>query len=367
VVEMILVRYGEIAIKGGKRREFERKLKENIEKALMRKGMGGRVKILRGRLLVDANDEAAAIIAKVPGVISVSPAREMSYEEIPEYLRRALKAKSPKSFKVETQRLDKTFLRTSVEVNREIGAFVVKEFGWRVDLEKPELVIGVEIIAGKAYVFFERIRGVGGLPVGTQGKVIVLLSGGIDSPVAAFLMLKRGAEIVAVHFDQGMNARSVVERVVEILNDYSPEPIELIIEDHFEILKPYVVALNRLNRREWTCVVCKVAMLKRAAEIAKEVGALGVVTGDSLGQVASQTLTNLYFETMSVDFPIHRPLIGMDKEEIVAIARKIGTYDAFLQYPYCECPFRPERVVTQGKLEEFEKIRKELKRFELKP
>ncbi|WP_175059882.1 tRNA uracil 4-sulfurtransferase ThiI [Thermococcus sp. 2319x1] len=359
---MIIVRYGEIAVKGGKRREFERKLAGNIEKALKRRGIEGRAEVIRGRILVDAPDNAAEIIAKVPGVVSVSPAKVMPYEEVPKYLKEALKGLTPRSFKVETQRLDKTFLKTSVEVNKEIGAFVVKEFGWKVDLENPELTIGIEIINGKAYVFFEKIRGVGGLPVGTQGKVVVLLSGGIDSPVAAFLMLKRGAEVIAVHFDQGKNARKVVEKVVEILNDYSPEPIELIVENHFEILKPYVIALNKLNGREWTCVVCKVAMLRRAAEIAKENGALGIVTGDSLGQVASQTLTNLYFETMSVDFPVHRPLLGFDKEEIVSIARKIKTYDAFLEYPYCDCPFRPERVVTQGKLEEFEKIRAELKK-----
>ena len=353
---MILVRYGEIAVKRGRRREFERKLMENILAALRRKGIEARAELIRGRILVDAPDEAAKIIAKVPGVVSVSPAREMSYEEVPNYLREALKGLNPKSFKVETQRLDKTFLKTSVEVNREIGAFIVREFGWKVDLENPELTIGIEIIKKKAYVFFEKIKGVGGLPVSTQGKVVALLSGGIDSPVAAFLMMKRGAEIIAVHFDQGKNARKVVEKTVNILNDYSPRDIELIIENHFEVLKPYVVTLNRLNMREWTCVVCKIAMLRRAAEIAKEKGALGIVTGDSLGQVASQTLTNLYFETMSVRFPIHRPLLGMDKEEIIRIAREIGTYQAFLEYPYCDCPFRPERVVTQGKPEEFKRI-----------
>ncbi|WP_457754245.1 tRNA uracil 4-sulfurtransferase ThiI [Thermococcus sp.] len=353
---MILVRYGEIAVKRGRRREFERKLMENILAALRRKGIEAKAELIRGRILVDAPDEAAKIIAKVPGVVSVSPAREMSYEEVPNYLREALKGLNPKSFKVETQRLDKTFLKTSVEVNREIGAFIVKEFGWKVDLENPELTIGIEIIKKKAYVFFEKIKGVGGLPVSTQGKVVALLSGGIDSPVAAFLMMKRGAEIIAIHFDQGKNARKVVEKTVNILNDYSPREIELIIENHFEVLKPYVVTLNRLNMREWTCVVCKIAMLRRAAEIAKERGALGIVTGDSLGQVASQTLTNLYFETMSVRFPIHRPLLGMDKEEIIRIAREIGTYQAFLEYPYCDCPFRPERVVTQGKPEEFKRI-----------
>ncbi|AEH24572.1 tRNA uracil 4-sulfurtransferase ThiI [Pyrococcus yayanosii] len=359
---MIIVRYGEIAIKRGKRKEFEKKLVENILAALKRKGIGGRVKLVRGRILVDAPDDATDVIAKVPGVVSVSPAREMEYEEVPKYLKEALKGLNPKSFKVDTQRLDKGFLKTSLEVNREIGAFVVKEFGWKVDLENPELTIGIEIINGKAYVFFEKIKGVGGLPVGTQGKVIALLSGGIDSPVAAFLMLKRGAEVITLHFDQGTNARRVVERTVEILSEYSPKDIELIVENHFEILKPYVKVLSDINRREWTCVFCKVAMLRRAAEIAKEEGAFGIVTGDSLGQVASQTLANLYLETMSVRFPIYRPLIGFDKEEIVAIAKKIGTYQAFLEYPYCQCPFRPEKVVTGGKPEEFFSILDALER-----
>jgi thiamine biosynthesis protein ThiI len=243
VVEVIIVRYGEVGIKGGKRREFERKLRDNVLAALRRKGIEGRAKIIRGRILVDAPDEEAQIIAKVPGVVSVSPAREMDYEEIPAYLKDALKGFNPKSFRVETQRLDKTFLKTSMEINREIGAFIVENFGWKVDLKNPELVVGIEIIAGKAYVFLEKLRGVGGLPVGTQGKVVVLLSGGIDSPVAAFLMLKRGAGVIAVHFDQGLNARNVVEKVVDILEDYSPEPIELIVESHFEVLKPYVKAL----------------------------------------------------------------------------------------------------------------------------
>jgi thiamine biosynthesis protein ThiI len=359
---MIIVRYGEVAVKRGKRREFERKLLENILAALKKKGIDAKGKIIPGRILIDAPDESARIIAKVPGVVSVSPAKEMNYEDVPTYLKEVLKGLNPKSFKIDTHRLDKTFLLTSMDVNKEIGAFVVKEFGWKVDLENPELVIGIEIISKKAYVFFEKIKGVGGLPVGTQGKVVALLSGGIDSPVAAFLMMKRGAEIIALHFDQGKNARKVVENTVKILNDYSPKDVELIIENHFEVLKPYVLALNRLNMREWTCVICKIAMLRKAAQIAKEKGALGIVTGDSLGQVASQTLSNLFIETISVRFPIHRPLIGMDKEEIVKIAREIGTYQAFLEYPYCDCPFRPERVITQGKYEEFLRILEELER-----
>ena len=134
---------------------------------------------------------------------------------------------------------------------------------------EPGTYRGIGIINGKIYVFFEKIKGVGGLSVGTQGKVIALLSGGINSPVTAFLMLKRGIEIIAVQFDQE-NARKVVEKVVEILSGYSLEPIEFIVENHFEVLKPYVVALNKLDRREWTCIVCKVAMLRRAAEIARK-------------------------------------------------------------------------------------------------
>ncbi len=360
---MIIVRYGEISLKKGKRRIFERKLAENIKNALRKNGIDCKIKILRGRIIVDAPEHAKNIISNQPGVVSVSPATEMNYDEIKEYLKKKLQGLNPKSFKVDTQRVDKTFPLKSMEINEEIGAFVVKNFGWRVNLTNPEFIIGIEIILGKAYVFFEKIRGPGGLPVGIEGRVIALISGGIDSPVAAYLMMKRGVEVIALHFHQNEKGQKIVEKMIKSLSKYSPNDIKLIVESHYEILKPYVLGLNRLNRREWTCVFCKVAMLRRAKEIAIKEGALGIITGDSLGQVASQTLHHLYIETKSVDFPIYRPLIGFDKNETISIAKKIGTYDIFLENPHCNCPFRPQRVITQGNYEEFRDILSKLSDF----
>ena len=353
---MIIVRYGEISLKKGKRKEFEKKLVKNIKSALKRAGFESKIEILRGRILIDTLDDAKTIIAHQPGVVSVSPAREMSYEEIFEYLKEKLKDKNPESFKIETQRVDKNFPKVSPEINSEVGEFIVKNFGWKVNLNNPDFKIEIEIIQNRAYVFFEKIKGIGGLPVGTQGKVIALISGGIDSPVAAFLMMKRGAKLIALHFQQSAKQRKVVEGMVNVLNRYSPENIELIVESHHQVLKPYILTLNKLKKREWTCVFCKIAMLKRAEEIAREKGALGVVMGDSLGQVASQTLENLYIISQSIKMPIYRPLIGFDKNEIIAVAKEIDTYENFLEYPHCECPFKPEHVITQGNYEEFKKI-----------
>ncbi len=353
---MIIVRYGEISLKKGKRKDFEKKLVKNIKNALKRDGFEAEIKILRGRILVDTLDDAKSIIANQPGVVSVSVAKEMEYEEVFDYLREKLKEYNPRSFKIETQRVDKNFPKKSQEINEEIGEFVVREFGWNVDLENPELRIGIEIIENRAYVFFERIRGIGGLPVGTQGKVIALISGGIDSPVSAFLMMKRGAKVIALHFQQSEKQRKVVEDMVKVLNRYSPENIELIVESHHQVLKPYILTLNKLKKREWTCIFCKIAMLKRAEEIAREKGALGVVMGDSLGQVASQTLENLYIISQNIKMPIYRPLIGFDKNEIITVAKEIGTYENFLEYPHCNCPFKPEHVITRGNYKEFKKI-----------
>lgn len=343
---MIIVRYSEIGLKGKNRNVFEKKLAENIKEALRRKNITATLRRTQGRLLVDAPHDAAWIIARVPGVASVSPAWRMSYEQIPKFLLQRLAGMNPSSFKVQARRVNKTFPKRSQQINEEIGAFIVEKFGWRVDLENPELVVGIEMIDNEAYVFFETQRGVGGLPSSTQGKLVLLLSPGIDSPVAGFLMLKRGAGLIALHFDQG--CRGLVEQMINVLNDYSSEPIDLVIVDHHEYFSPYVVELERMRKREWTCVLCKVLMLKKAEQIVKERSALGIVTGDSLGQVASQTLQNLFLESSVVSVPIYRPLIGMDKDETVKIAKEIGTFDIFLKVARHSCPFRPSSVVTRG-------------------
>lgn len=351
---MILVRYGEIALKGKNRNLFQNKLVEAIKNILKRKGFDASIRVTQGRLLVDAPHQAAQFIKRVPGVVSVSPAWKMEYEEIPNFLSEQLKNFNPSSFKIEARRIAKAFHKNSQQINEEIGAFVVQRFGWKVDLENPELVIGIEMIEGTAYLFFETMEGVGGLPSGTQGRLVLLMSVGIDSPVAGFLMLKRGVSLIALHFDQG--CAQLASSMVEILNDYSFEPIELIVVDHAEYFSPYVIELEKMRKREWTCVLCKALMLKKAEQIVKERSALGIVTGDSLGQVASQTLENLLIESSVVKVPIYRPLIGLDKDETVKLARKIGTFDLFVKAARHHCPFRWSSVITRGSPHGFKKI-----------
>ncbi|MCD6370705.1 MAG: tRNA 4-thiouridine(8) synthase ThiI [Thermoplasmata archaeon] len=357
---MIIVRYGELGLKGKNRKFFEELLAKNIERKLRRYGYSSRTKILRGRIFVYASDEAAPLIAKCPGVTSVSPAKELEYEELPYYLSRILREYKPSSFKVEAQRLDKDFPRTSPEINREIGDFVVREFGWQVDLRNPELVIGIEIIKGKAYAFLERYPGVGGLPVGSSGRLITLISSGIDSPVAAYLMMRRGAEIIALHFKQSQYTEKKVREIMDVLSEYSPQEISLEVIDHKTVLENYAQKLKEMGKERWICIFCKYSMIKMADEMAKKKNALGIVTGDSLGQVASQTLENLYIESTATHYPIYRPLIGMDKVEIEKIARDIGTYHVFVSSPEEKCPFRPRYVITQGDPKKFQEILKKV-------
>jgi len=357
---VLIVRYGEIALKHKNRRRFEKKLTNDILNVLKKNGFESRVKLLWGRILVYTSNKALEIVKKIPGIVSVSVAEEMEYECVKPFLLKELRKYEPESFRVSTHRVDKSFSKTSMDIDREIGAFVVENFGWKVDLKDPDLIVGIEIIDGKAYVFFEKVKGIGGLPSGSQGRLIALVSSGIDSPVATFMMLKRGVDVIVMHFYQTLREKKLVEEIVRILNEYSVKDLELISIDHHESMNPIVSALDEIKRVEWTCLICKVNMLKTAEKIAKEKGALGIIMGDSLGQVASQTLTNLYIESSVVDIPIYRPLIGLDKEEIIEVAKKIGTFNVFMKNPNAMCAFRPNRVVTQGKLEEFKRIMKKL-------
>ena len=355
---MFIVRYGEISLKGKNRKRFEELLAKNIEKMLKREGFNGTTKILRGRILVYSPSSSSSVFSKIPGIVSYSPAEEMNYEEIKGYLIEKLRDISPESFKIDAHRVDKRFPKTSIEINEELGEFVVNNFGWRVDLSNPDLRIGVEIINSKAYVFFETYKGIGGLPVGSSGKLMALVSGGIDSPVAAFMMMRRGARIIALHFSIN-DEEEKVRKYLERLNEFSPEDIELVIFPYREKLRKITEELKKIKRPEWICVFCKYGMVKIASDIAGKKGALGIVTGDSLGQVASQTLENMKIISSASEIPIYRPLIGMDKMDIEKIAKKIGTYDIFLTYGERKCPFRPRYVVTSGDTKKFqENLRK---------
>jgi thiamine biosynthesis protein ThiI len=210
--------------------------------------------------------------------------------------------------------------------------------------------IGVEVQTRRALVFGETIAGPGGLPLGSQGRVVVLMSSGIDSPVAAWLMMKRGCGVIPVHFSTGQAQTEQVQAIARALNRWAYGwALRPIILSHQEVLRPILTRLRELRQERWTCLFCKRTMLARAAEIAEEMGASALVTGDSLGQVASQTLSNLEAISYGIQKPILRPLIGMDKTEIMALARHIGTYEASVQGAHT-CPFLPARPLTQASM-----------------
>ncbi len=359
---MFIVRYGEIGLKGKNRKYFESTLASNIKRKMDSASIEGEIKIYRGRIMIylkkDYNKEMMDILSKTPGIVSYSIAEEMNYNEIKKYLLYALKDKHPESFRVRAQRIDKRFPKKSPEINEDIGSFVYEQFGWKVNLKNPELEIGIEIINSNAYVFFEKIKGIGGLPVGTAGKLLLLLSPGMDSPVAGYMMMRRGANIIALHFSQGPKGEEKVRKYIEKLSEFAPEKIELLTIPHKDIFLDVKEKLKKAKREEWTCIFCKYIMFKKASEIAKEVDALGIVTGDSLGQVASQTLQNMYIESSSSSVPIYRPVIGMDKVEIENISKRIETFEPYLEIKEEKCPFKPEHVIATAKWNKFEEVKK---------
>ncbi|RPI55228.1 MAG: tRNA 4-thiouridine(8) synthase ThiI, partial [Chloroflexi bacterium] len=356
---LVLLRYGEIGLKGQNRAYFTRRLRHNVRQCLKANGIEGRVWQEGQRLYLEAEELEAAVeaVQRVAGLVSLSPVEEVParLEAIAEgavsLARRA--GVGERTFRVTANRADKSFPLISPEIERQVGAAVVAATGARVRLAGAEVEIGVEVQRGRALLFGEKIPGPGGLPLGSQGKVVALLSSGIDSPVAAWLMMKRGCGVVPVHFALDQAQADRVMSIVDALNRHAYGwPLKPIVLSHWEVVGPVVERLRELRQERWACLLCKRAMLARAAGIAQEIGASALVTGDSLGQVASQTLSNLEVISHGIAKPILRPLIGLDKTEIMDLARRIGTYEASTG-PSLEpdghdsrCPFLPARPLT---------------------
>ena len=364
VVSLILVRYGEIALKGQNRTYFYRKLRRNVRLCLKANNIQGEVWQEGQRIYLETGQPDAAVSAaqRVFGIVSLSPVQVVSADmdaisqEAVAVAKRA--GLSPaRSFRVNARRSDKSFPHISPEIERQVGAAVVMATGARVDLStNAEVEIGVEVQPGRALVFGEIIAGPGGLPLSSQGRVVALLSSGIDSPVAAWLMMKRGCGIIPLHFSVGQWQTDRVLAIVEALNRHAyGYQLKPIILSHQEVLGPTLTRLQQMRQERWTCLFCKRAILAQAAEIAQEMGAGALVTGDSLGQVASQTLSNLEVISYGIQKPIMRPLIGLDKTEIMALARRIGTYQASIQEAHA-CPFLPDRPLTQGSVAKLKEL-----------
>ncbi|PKP54373.1 MAG: tRNA 4-thiouridine(8) synthase ThiI [Candidatus Altiarchaeales archaeon HGW-Altiarchaeales-3] len=352
---IVIVRYGEIFLKSDYVRvKFQNKLIENLSLKLKKKNIPAKVIKKRHRIYIESDCPGAVAdaVKDVFGVVSVSPAIKTGAdmnEMTDAAVTLAEKLIKPgDSFAVDAHRTGKhDFSSTDVEV--EIGGKIQSATYAKVDLTNPDKTIFIEIQETSAFIFDKKIGGFSGMPYGTQGKVIVLISGGIDSPVAAFMMARRGCEIIALHFG------SPVDKILKQLENYSVHKIKTYNipgEDFNEILD----AISKVAGK-YTCVVCKIMMMKFAEKLLKIENAKGIVMGDSLGQVASQTLDNLMVVNSAVLCPVYRPLIGMDKEDIIKIARKIGTFE--LQETGT-CAYVPEKPSTAADLKKIEEIEKDI-------
>jgi thiamine biosynthesis protein ThiI len=363
-----MVRYGEIGIKSEQiRAKYERLLIKNIEAMLASNHIPFKDIVReRGRIFVRSPDPAApGAVSRVFGVVSVSPVAVTGTDikdvrETAAALGRETIGMNS-SFAIRARRVGEQPY-TSQEIGRMCGDAVfeaVRERNPRVDLKSPDHEIFVEMRENRSYVFSRVIKGVGGMPLGSQGRMVALISGGIDSPVAAWLMMRRGCDLIPVFFNNGrFSDKDYTERAMDTikkLKEWAPGRSFKIYEvPHGDSLREFIERGNM----KYTCVFCKHMMYKTAVEIAKKDGAHGLITGSSLGQVASQTSDNLMIEHYRVDFPIYHPLIGLDKNEIVEIARKIGTYDISVRPATC-CKAVPKHPSIHGQLEEIERIETE--------
>ena len=353
---LVLLRYGEIGLKGKNRTYFFRKLRRNVRACLKANSIEGEVWQEGQRIYLETEqvEEAISAVRRVFGIVSLSPVRVAAadMEAIKGEalaLARQIRLDGDHTFQVRVRRADKAFPLISPEIERQVGTAIAEASGAQPDLSKAaQVTVGIEIQPTRALIFGERIPGPGGLPLGSQGRVVSLLSSGIDSPVASWLMMKRGCSVIPVHFSTSRAQTEQVEALVEALNRHAYGwQLKPIVLSHQEVLAPTLERLRAHRGERWSCLFCKRVMLSKAAEIAGEMGANALVTGDSLGQVASQTLSNLEVISYGIEKPILRPLIGMDKVEIMALARQIGTYEPSTKAAHT-CPFLPDRPLTQA-------------------
>jgi thiamine biosynthesis protein ThiI len=354
----ILLHYHEINLKGNNRGWFENQLIRHV-RTLLNDLPHGDIRQIAGRLFIDVGPDAPVEeferrLQRVFGIANLASAWKVpaDMETIRTTFAHLLQKKSFKSFRIHARRGTKEFPLNSQKINEDLGRFVQSLTGADVRLEAPELTCFVEIVAGQALLYFEKIAGAGGLPTGTGGKVLCLLSGGIDSPVAAFQMMRRGCKARFVHFHSfphtTLESQEKVRRILQILSRYQLESKVHFVP--FAEVQREIVAYAPPALR---VIIYRRFMLRIAEAIALQEGAPALVTGDSLGQVASQTLENLRTISAATNVPLFRPLIGSDKEEIMRVARQIGTYDiSILPDQDCCSLFVPKHPETMAKLEQ---------------
>ena len=347
----------DITLKGRNQPDFQQALVKNVRRHLLRAGYRWNAGVSRGRVCilvpergkVDIQD-ALSLLLKIPGVAALADAlwipprqaftedRQINWDLLtPKVIDLAASAyRKHASFAVRFNRVDKKLLTTSGEVGERLGAAILQSTAWdKVNLKYPDSTFHIDAYPDGLYLYTDKLKGVGGLPVGTGGRVLALLSGGIDSPVAAYLLAKRGCEVdlfhlSASHLNPSEIADSVIGRLARQLSRYTRRTrLHVVPYTYFDL-----ALKGRPTRYE--VVLFRRFMLRAAAEQAGRIKALALVNGDSLGQVASQTLENMVSASRCIDMPVFRPLVGTNKDEIISMARWIGTYEISIE-PYKDC------------------------------
>ena len=360
--DIILLKLGEIVLKGLNRKSFEQKLMGNIRRRLV--GLGRfKVSCMQSTIYVEPEngeadlDAAFEALQDVFGIVKISRAAACEKEKgaiaqlairyLAEDMRRA------KSFKVESKRSDKSFPMTSIELSQYVGGELQEAFpDCTVDVHEPELVVHIEVRDLAAYVHAQPVSGAGGMPVGSNGVAVTLLSGGIDSPVSSYMIAKRGVRLIPVHcFSFPYTSQQAKDKVVELARILTRFCGKMTLE-----VVPFTHIQEEIRDKcpeEYFTLIMRRFMMRIAERIANEWNAKAIVTGENLGQVASQTMEAMASTQAVLSLPVLQPLIGMDKEEIVQLSRKIGTFDtSILPYEDCCTVFTPRHPRTRPKVSE---------------
>ena len=364
----VICHYSEIGLKGKNRSFFEKKLVSNIRNILP-EGSFSSVRRPEGRVVIKLTEKAEikkiqSALKKVFGLAYFSFAKRVDSDlsrikrEAVDLLRE--EELSPDSFRVTTKRADKSFPHDSPDVSREVGGEIFEKFNWKVDLEDYDLNVFIEITGGGTYIYFKKIEGYGGLPVSSSGRGLLLLSGGIDSPVAGFKMMKRGLGLDFIHFHAYPVTRNdsikKAEKIFEVLQDYQSDS-KLFLMPFAEVQKQ----IRTTVPEKYRVIFYRRLMLEIAERVARSRNAKGLVTGESLGQVSSQTLLNMRATGEATDLPILRPLVGANKNEIISTAKDMKTYQiSILPDQDCCTLFNPRRPETGAGLEDVLKIAESL-------
>lgn len=353
--KLIIIKYGELTTKHDNINFFIKTLKNNIESSLS--GIDNKITYDVGRMFIETDkyDEVVKKLTNTFGIHEINIAYEIDdrgLDNISKVLIELLRDKDFNTFKVVTKRSDKSYPIKSMDVSKSLGGVVLKNKKTvKVDVNNPELLINVEIRNNKAYLYFEKVEGIGGYPVGTLGKGMLMLSGGIDSPIAGYLAMKRGIRIEGVYFDSpphtSIDAKNKVLELASILSSYSGY-VKLHVIHFTEIQE----AIYRYCPKEYMITIMRRMMYRIAEKLAHKNNCKAIINGESVGQVASQTLTSMAAINEVIKMPVLRPVCCYDKIEIIDLAKRIGTYDVSIR-PFQDCCtiFVPEHPVINPEIE----------------